>query len=141
MSLKKYKKKKPQIVTGVQLKLDTKGFNYIKWGGEQFCKPGDWLVNNQGECYTVDQESFELTYSEVAPGQYIKTAPIWAKQTDTAGLISTKEGKSAYKAGDYITCNNADGTDTYTIPKDQFEKTYSEADQLKTFQTLVYLLL
>ena len=128
MALRKYKKKKSQIVVGVQLTLETNGFNYNKWGSQQFCKAGDWLVNNDGECYTVDQESFASTYSEVALGQYIKTSPIWAKQAKTAGSITTKEGRSAYQVGDYIACNNEDGTDTYSISKDKFERTYCEED-------------
>ena len=129
MNYKKYKKKSPQIVTGVQLALETEGFDYEKWGGKQHCKPGDWLVNNDGECYTVDQESFSNTYVQVAPGQYIKSAPIWAAQAEEPGTVTTKEGSSAYAAGDYITCNNEDGTDTYTIPKAKFEKTYIETDK------------
>ena len=129
MQYKKYKKKSPQIVTGVQLSLVTEGFDYEKWGGKQHCKAGDWLVNNDGECYTVDQESFANTYVQVAPGQFIKSTPIWATQAEESGSVRTKEGKSEYVAGDYITCNNEDGTDTYTIPKAKFETTYIEVDE------------
>lgn len=126
MGLKQYKKKDQQIVIGVQLMLDTEGFDYKKWGSSQHCKAGDWLVNNAGECYTVDQESFEQTYREIGQGQYIKTAPVWAEQVNTAGFVETKEGKTAYQAGDYIACNNEDGTDSYAISQEKFEQTYTK---------------
>lgn len=126
MYLKKYKKIDQQIVAAVQLNLETEGFGYIKWGGKQRCKAGDWLVNNDGECYTVEQESFEQTYTEVAPGQFLKTAPIWAKQAKESGFVSTKEGRTAYEANDYIASNNEDGTDAYAIKKEKFERMYEE---------------
>lgn len=127
MSRKKYKIIDQQIVTGVQLTLETSGFNYTKWGSEQHCKAGDWLINNDGECYTVDQKSFANTYTKIAPGQFIKTAPIWAKKAATAGFVKTKEGKTAYLAGDYLVSNNEDGTDAYAIAQAKFEKTYTPA--------------
>jgi len=124
MSPKQYKKVESQVVTGVQLSLETDGFCYTKWGGEQHCKAGDWLINNNGECYTVEQESFADTYTEVAPGQFAKTNPIWAKQAETDGFVKTKEGKTAYHAGDYLVSNNEDGTDAYAISQEKFEKSY-----------------
>jgi len=128
MKRKQYKKAESQIVTGVQLSLETSGFCYTKWGGEQHCKAGDWLINNSGECYTVDQESFAKTYTEIAPGQFAKTAPIWAGQAEKDGFVKTKEGKTAYHAGDYLVSNNKDGTDAYAISQEKFEKAYVPAD-------------
>lgn len=126
MSIKKYKKRENQVITGIQLTLDTGGFDYKKWGGNQRCKAGDWIVNSDGDCYTVDQESFAKTYTEVAPGQYLKTATIWAEQVETAGFVDTKEGRSAYKPGDYIAYNNEDCTDSYAITKEKFAQKYRE---------------
>jgi len=125
MNRRKYKKIEKQIVTGVQLSLETSGFNYTKWGSEQHCKAGDWLINNDGECYTVDQDSFANTYTEVAPGQFIKTTAVWAIQAEVSGFINTKEGQSAYMAGDYLVSNNEDGTDSYAVAQTKFEKTYT----------------
>lgn len=127
MNLKKYKKIDQHIVTGVQLKLEMNGFNYTKWGDVQHCKAGDWLINNDGECYTVDQDSFAKTYTEVAPGQFVKTGPIWAIKAKTDGFVKTKEGNTAYVAGDYLVSNNEDGTDTYAIAEAKFKKTYTPA--------------
>ncbi len=97
-----YRRKKATAITAIQLDLDTEGFTYQKWGGTQRCKRGDWLVNNQGDVYTVDRESFERTYCMVSPGVYIKDTPMWAKQAEAPGTIQTKEGSTAYQAGDSV---------------------------------------
>lgn len=119
-----YQKKATSVVIAVQLDLDTEGFVYQKWGGEQRCKPGDWLVSNEGECYTIDRESFAATYSEVSPGVYRKTQPVWAELAEKAGVITTVEGSTAYEAGDYLVCNNEDGTDAYAVARQVFEQDY-----------------
>jgi hypothetical protein len=124
---KKYIKRTNQSVVAVQLALETDGFQYQKWGATQTCKPGDWIVNNQGETYTVDQESFALTYRPVGPGTYVKSAPVWAEAAAVAGVISTKEGNTHYQAGDYLVCNQEDGTDPYAVPASKFEEMYEPA--------------
>lgn len=121
---KKYRKKSDQHVIAVQLNLETEGFTYHKWGAEQQCKPGDWLVNNNGETYTIDKNVFTSTYREVDNGKYVKSTPIWAEKTTEDGSIQTKEGTSHYRAGDYLVSNNEDGTDAYCISADKFIKMY-----------------
>ena len=64
---RKYKKKPTSFITAVQLDLDTQGFAYNKWGGQQLCKRGDWLVDNDGDKYTVSEEAFARTYEFVSP--------------------------------------------------------------------------
>ena len=120
----KYRKKVVVNVIAVQLSLDTEGFVYYKWGGEQRCKRGDWIVNNQGETYTVDQQSFAATYRQQSPGLYVKTTPVWALLATQAGSVKTKEGESHYQAGDYIVCNNEDGSDAYYMSATKFESLY-----------------
>lgn len=127
MTRKKYTKNAEQTVTAVQITLKTEGFSYEKWGGQQQCKFGDWLVNNNGDCYTVEEDSFAKTYEMLAPGQYRKTAPVWAEQATTDGSVKTKEGETHYKAGDYLVANNEDGTDAYAISKSKFETMYQLA--------------
>lgn len=123
-SRKRYRKKADQYVVAVQLKLDTKGFSYHKWGAEQRCKAGDWLVDNGGDIYTVDQAVFAATYRQVDAGRYIKTTPIWAEVVIEAGVVETKEGQSHYRAGDYLVSNNEDGSDAYAISAAKFESMY-----------------
>jgi len=110
---RKYVKRATQFVVAVQLDLDTDGFTYRKWGGTQACKPGDWLVSNDGDTYTVDRETFARTYQPTGPGTYVKITPVWAEVARAAGEIRTKEGSTRYGVGDYLVYNEPDGgTDT-----------------------------
>ena len=131
---RKYKKKATSFVTAIQLDLDTEGFVYFKWGGRQVCKRGDWLVDNNGDKYTVSQESFTQTYRNVSPGVYVKFAPVWAEVAEKAGKIKTVEGETSYEIGDYLVYNNQDGTDAYAVSAEKFNRLYdlAEDDPQKT---------
>lgn len=124
MDRKRYRKRADKFVTAVQLALDFDGFAYRKWGGEQTCKSGDWLVDNNGEVYTVDKDSFAKTYRQTSPGVFIKTTPIWATVATEAGAVTTKEGQSHYQPGDYLVSNNEDGSDAYRITAEKFKSMY-----------------
>ena len=119
-----YVKRATQFVVAVQLDLETPGFSYRKWGDTQTCKRGDWLVNNDGDVYTVDRESFARTYEPTGPGTYVKRTPVWAEVAPAAGEVRTKEGATHYEAGDYIVSNDPDGSDAYAVAKDDFERMY-----------------
>lgn len=121
---RRYRKKPEQFVIAVPLKLDFDVFLYQKWGAEQRAKAGDWLVNNNGEIYTVDHDTFAHTYQEIKPGQYIKVTPVWAEVAAQAGQIKTKEGVSQYQAGDYLVWNDPAGQDGYCISAALFEAMY-----------------
>jgi len=125
---RRYRKKAGQFVVAVQLDLDTAGFTYRKWGAEQRCKSGDWLVDNQGDVYTVDDEVFTRTYRRMGPGTYLKTTPVWAEVATEPGRVPTKEGRSHYDAGDYLVYNNENATDAYCIKAAKFEAMYEPAD-------------
>jgi hypothetical protein len=122
-----YVKRDTQLVVAVQLDLDTTGFTYRKWGGTQRCKPGDWLVNNAGDTYTVDRQTFAHTYRATGPGTYVKVTPVWAEIADRAGEVRTKEGSTRYQAGDYLVYNEPDGRDAYAVSKDTFERMYERS--------------
>lgn len=125
---RQYRKNKQYAVSAVQLNLDTDGFIYRKWGSEQRCRAGDWIVQSDSDCYTINQESFTSTYEKLSPGRYLKTAPIWAERLEEAGSIKTREGFTEYEAGDYLVHNNEDGNDSYAISKDKFEQMYRPVD-------------
>lgn len=129
-SARRYRKKPKQFVVAIQLNLETEGFTYQKWGGQQRCEQGDWLVDNGGDIYTIDAKVFASTYRPVAPGTYTKITPVWAEQAITSGRVETNEGISHYQSGDYIVCNNSDGTDTYCVEREKFEEMY-ELDESK----------
>jgi hypothetical protein len=121
---RRYIKKADQFIVAVQLDLKTDGFTYRKWGAQQRCQQGDWIVDNDGDHYTVDGEVFARTYRKISPGIYVKTTPIWAEVASESGQVLTKEGASRYQAGDYLVSNNEDGTDTYCISPAKFESMY-----------------
>lgn len=123
----RFRRRAAQPVVAVQLKLDTDGLRFRKWGHDQLAKAGDWLVDNAGEVYTVEAESFAATYREVARGHYVKTAPVWAFCADQAGSVATKEGRSNYAAGDWVVSNREDGSDAYAVSAAAFDEMY-EAD-------------
>ena len=124
--LRRYRKRTDRPVVAVRLDLDTDGFTYTKWGGPQRCKRGDWIVDNDGEIYTIDAEVFGRTYRQIALGQYVKTTQVWARVADESGWIKTKEGKSAYSAGDYLVYNDPDEEDGYCMTPEKFTAMYEE---------------
>lgn len=121
---RRYRKKANCFVVAVQLDLDTGGFIYNKWGAEQRCKRGDWIIDNDGDIYTVDRQVFAKTYRSVGPGVYIKSTPVWAEVATESGAVITKEGTSNYEAGDYLVFNNENGTDAYCMDTAKFESMY-----------------
>ena len=112
------------MVVAVQLSVDTDGFTYHKWEGEQVCKQGDWLVNNHGDVYTIDQQTFADTYKQVSKGLYFKPEPVWAEIAKNAGVVQTKEGSTSYVAGDYLVHNDEAGEDAYAVDRETFEAMY-----------------
>jgi hypothetical protein len=124
MTRQRFRRRPEQAVAAVQIRLDFEGLRYRKWDHDQFAKPGDWLVDNGGDVYTVDAEVFSRTYREVARGAYVKTAPVWAERATAAGSVPTKEGATAYVAGDWLVSNAEDGSDAYAINPDKFELLY-----------------
>jgi hypothetical protein len=128
---RRYVRRPDSPVVAVRIALDTDGFVYRKWGGEQRAKAGDWLVDNDGDVYTVDAAVFARTYSRVdnAPGAYVKATPVWAERAEQAGSVRTKEGVTRYQAGDYIVSNSGDDCDQYAISAEKFETLYMLAAQ------------
>jgi hypothetical protein len=123
---RRYVRRPDRPVAAVRLALETDGLIYRKWGGEQRAKAGDWIVDNEGDVYTVDADVFARTYRSTGPGAYVKTTPIWAERAQDAGSVKTKEGATRYEAGDYLVSNNSDGTDQYAIEAARFETMYVE---------------
>lgn len=122
--MQEYRRKKRSLVSAVQLNLDTDGFTYQKWGGTQRCKRGDWLVDNQGDVYTVDGQTFQRTYRPAGPGLYEKHTPVWAECAGQSGTIQTQEGSTAYQPGDYLVFNDPAGKDGYAMSAETFHSLY-----------------
>jgi hypothetical protein len=126
---RRYRRKPDQAVVAVQLRLDTQGFDYLKWGDTQHCKAGDWLVDNEGEVYTVDADTFARTYREVHRGAFVKTAPIWAEMAQEDGSVGTQEGRTHYRRGDYLASNHEDGSDAYAVSAEKFVAMYEPDEE------------
>jgi hypothetical protein len=120
----RYRRKEQTTVVAIRLALDIDGLTYRKWGGTQQAKPGDWLVKNGDDVYTVDADSFQQTYREVSQGLYEKSGNVWAKRAEVAGTIKTKEGSTDYAAGDYLVSNNPDESDCYAVSAEKFKQLY-----------------
>jgi len=125
---RKYIRRFGTRVVAVKLDVDTDGFTYRKWGGIQTCKPGDWIVNNGGDVYTVDGATFERTYCADGIGTYQKVTPVWAEIAERDGAIQTKDCVTHYKAGSYVVFNDAEGKDAYAMDRASFEKMYEPAN-------------
>jgi len=124
--MREYRKRHFSLITAVKLDLETTGFTYKKWGGVQTCKPGDWIVDNEGDAYTIDSDVFASTYSPAdTPGRYQKNSSVWAKTAKEDGSIRTKEGVTHYKAGDYIVYNDREQRDGYAVAAEKFEEMYA----------------
>lgn len=125
---RRYVRRPDRPVAAVCLALETDGLVYRKWGGEQRAKAGDWIVDNDGEVYTVDAAVFARTYRKTAVGAYVKTTPVWAERVSHAGSVQTKEGATQYEAGDYLVSNNSDGSDEYAMKAEKFQDLYTPDD-------------
>ena len=125
--LRKYARRADTFVTAVQLDLDTDGFTYRKWGGVQTASAGDWLVNNGGDVYTVEGETFERTYRMASPGVYVKVQTVWARVADADGMIRTTEGETHFRAGDMVVFNDEAEQDGYAMTAEKFAQLYGPA--------------
>jgi hypothetical protein len=130
-ALRKYRRRDNTPVAAVQLALDTDGFSYRKWGAEQRCKPGDWLVESGDEIYTVDSRTFARTYRRVGLGVYEKVAPVWARRAESAGVIATLEGPTHHAAGDYLVYQERAARAGWAIDAQRFAELYEPADSAR----------
>jgi len=124
MTRRKYQRRIETQVTALCLALDTKGFFYEKWGATQHCKAGDWIVERDGQLYTVDAEVFRRTYVNVGPGRYKKVTPVWAEVASERGVVRTKEGSTVVEPGDFIVSNDEAGQDTWAMNAAEFRQLY-----------------
>jgi hypothetical protein len=123
-----YRQREGKQVHAIRLNLDLDAFSFRKWGGLQKAKHGDWLIERDGDTYTVDADVFARTYQQVGPATYVKQASVWAKPAESDGVIQTREGETHYRKGDYLVWNDREGLDGYAISKEKFENLYAPLD-------------
>jgi hypothetical protein len=66
----------------------------------------DYLVDNEGDIYTVDAEVFARTYRKVDRGAYIKVTSLWAEVASRPGRASHDNIRTAQIAS--LLCHSAD---------------------------------
>lgn len=98
-----------------------------KHGSLLSAQPGDWLLKEGGQEWTVARNIFEKTYTACGEGEYVKSAPIRAVKLDAPAVISTLEGESEAKEGDYL-ASNPEG-DIWPIPAEEFERVYRPVEK------------
>jgi hypothetical protein len=131
---RRYTPRPDRPVAAVRLDFEANGFafRYRKWGGGQRAKPGDWIVNNDDDVYTIDASVFAGSYRPVperGPGVYVKTSAIFAERAQAPGVIKTREGSTQYQAGDYLVSSADDPSDRYAISAEKFERLYVLAEE------------
>ncbi len=127
--LKEYVPKAQATAIAVQINLDIEGFTYMKWGAEQRCSRGDWLVDNYGDVYTVTDKTFTTTYRMERPGLYRKIASVWARVAQTKGTIRSEEGETEYEPGDYVAFHAPDAELGWAVPPLKFLERYDLAPE------------
>ncbi len=125
---RKYRRKAGTRVTAVRIDLDLVAFTYRKWGHENRAEPGDWILNNAGDVYTVKAAEFDRTYRTVSPGVYEKVVGIWAREAEATGTVETLEGKTDYVAGDFLVYDHEDGPPRYAISATKFHEMYEREE-------------
>lgn len=132
MRTKYLPKREETQAVAVPIHLNSEGIYYEKWGSLQHSPASAWLVQNikSGDAYTIDANSFARTYERLPnlPGNYVKTAPVWAERALADGVIKTREGTTAYGAGDVLVFNRPDGDDGYAMSSEKFTTRYTPAE-------------
>ncbi len=123
-ALKRYRRREMTTVTAVQIALETDGFTYRKWGEEQVARAGDWLVNNNGNVYTVDGKEFGRSYIHVRDGVYEKTAPVWAETALSDGKVRSTSGFTSFRMGDFIVYSDETKADGWAMSAKEFTRLY-----------------
>lgn len=116
-----YRQAGAKPVTAIQ--MDTEFEVAPSWmdGGTLKGKAGDWkLSNGPDDQWLVERDIFAQTYRQVDGDQWVKHAPIQAKQMDTAFEVETLEGVVQGRPGDWL----AQGVkgERWPIPADAFER-------------------
>jgi hypothetical protein len=111
-------------VTAIQIDFDKVSFTYHKWGSDQKATSGDWIVNTNGDIFTVPREIFARSYKMIGHGQYLQTGDVWVRHTIEPGFLKTNNGKVNYKAGDYLVFNDPEGNHGIVVKPNIFTEFY-----------------
>ena len=122
--LEQYRPREAATVLALRLDLELQCFQYEKWGGKQQARRGDWVVDKDGDVYTVTDSNFSRTYRLVRPGLYRKDAPVWACLAPSDGVVPSEEGSTAYQEGDYVVFHLPEDDLGWAMRAEEFLRTY-----------------
>ncbi|MGQ7787939.1 PGDYG domain-containing protein [Nesterenkonia sp. K-15-9-6] len=91
-------------------------------GAVMEAKPGDWIVDDDGQQWSVDAEVFAETYEAVSEGRYRKTGEVRARQIAQPTSLETLEGSDQLDAGDWVV-QNASG-ECWGVSDARFRRRY-----------------
>lgn len=67
-------------------------------------RPGDWLLTDGDQEWTVAADVFDRSYRRSPDGRYLKSATVRAVRLTKATEVPTLEGRSTAAAGDWLLC-------------------------------------
>ena len=118
-------KRPDQAVHARRLDLDTDGFTYRKWGGQQRCKAGDWIVSSDGDTYTLDAKTFARNYRHLKDGAYLQPHAGLGRTGDR-GRRGADEGRRHQVSGWRLSgLEPGRRRRGYAVAKAKFERTFT----------------
>lgn len=106
----------------------TEAVQWTNEKGEQLTgQPGDWLLGEGSERWTVIDSVFQATYQNIGEGLYEKHAPVRAVKLSDSLTLATLEGTITLEPGDWLVCNLSG--ECWGMSDSQFTAKYSPSPE------------
>lgn len=92
-------------------------------GSTMQAQPGDWLVQSEGDTWSVEDGIFRVTYEHLRDDLYRKVTPVLAVELPAAGTVLSREGMVEAEQGDLLVCNVTG--ECWSMPKEKFFQRYA----------------
>lgn len=124
--MKQYERRPDGLIIAIQIRLDLEagGIAYRKWDSEQWGKRGDWLINDDGDTYTVSAENFANDYELSESGLYRNTAKVWAEEATGSGFVEIRGGTAPFVEGNMLVFSDPDRKEGQVFFYNKFNRLY-----------------
>lgn len=95
-------------------------------GATMQADPGDWMVEENGESWSVRDDIFRSSYRHLSGSQWQRSGTILARPAQPGETIDTPEGPTTAADGDWVVRGNHG--DHWPVPADVFARHYVEID-------------
>lgn len=112
------------VVTATR--LDERKIWRTATGSNLTAQPGDWLLCDGNDNWTVAADVFRATYRNLGGDQYAKFTIVRARQLSSRTTINTLEGPSLAEPGDWLVGNP--GGDAWPVPRADFGRRYEKVE-------------